>query len=211
MVLITFLFLYILGNIIYNVVNRPISNIYISGNYYLSDWEVIELASLDNYPSTLVNTSSVIKKKLEKQELISKVTIKKKWLSIVYIEVIENRPLFYSQISKKTILMDKKQVDKEYDVPILNSAIPEEKYDDFIRAMADIPIDVLNRMSEITHSPDEVDDERYLITMTDGNYVYVTLKKFNAINSYNDYVKEFNNKKGVLFLNSGEYFKIMEN
>ena len=47
--------------------------------------------------------------------------------------------------------------------------------------------------------------------MTDGNYCYITLNKTKEINNYLNYIKEFDNKKGILYLNSGEYFKIIEN
>ena len=43
--------------------------------------------------------------------------------------------------------------------------------------------------------------------MNDGNYVYLTLKKFDNINKYVDMIKSFDNKKGILHLDSGEYFK----
>ena len=46
--------------------------------------------------------------------------------------------------------------------------------------------------------------------MNDGNYVYVTMKKFDVLNNYVDFIREFDNKKGILYLNSGEYFKIFE-
>ena len=46
--------------------------------------------------------------------------------------------------------------------------------------------------------------------MSDGNYVYLTLEKFEVIDNYVDIIKTFNNKKGILYLDSGEYFKIME-
>ena len=39
-------------------------------------------------------------------------------------------------------------------------------------------------MSEIKYDPNDVDDERFIITMNDGNYVYLTLHKFNKINHY---------------------------
>ena len=71
--------------------------------------------------------------------------------------------------------------------------------------------DILDNISEIKYDPDSVDKERFLLTMSDGNYVYITLSKCSNINNYLKYIKEFNNKKGILYLNSGEYFKIMEN
>lgn len=210
-VLATFLILYLLGNIIYNMIDKPISNIYIKGNYYLSDWKVIEMASLDNYPPTLLNLSGSIKKKLESNSLIKKATVKKKNFTIVYITVEENRPLLYNQVSNKTVLLDKTEIDEKFDVPFLTNYIDNDKYSELLEKLGKISIDVLIKMSEITYSPDEVDDERFVVTMTDGNYVYLTLNKFDLINDYNNIVKEFNNKKGILFLNSGGYFKIMEN
>ena len=46
--------------------------------------------------------------------------------------------------------------------------------------------------------------------MNDGNYVYITINKLPNINNYVNIIKEFNGKKGILYLDSGEYFKIME-
>ena len=76
--------------------------------------------------------------------------------------------------------------------------------------MANTDYEIVKRMSEIKYDPNEVDDERFLITMNDGNYVYLTLNKFNKINHYIEIIKEFNNKKGILYLDSGEYFKVIE-
>lgn len=193
------------------MINKSISNIYVSGNVYLKDWDVIKIAKLDNYPKTLINSTSLIINRLEKNDMITKARVSKKKLTIVNIEIEENRPLFYDDIKKKTVLLDGKIIDEKYDVPILNSTFKNELYEELKNKMKKISTSVLHKMSEITYSPDQVDDERFLITMTDGNYVYVTLDKITLINDYNSIVKEFNNKKGVLFLNSGGYFKIMEN
>jgi len=46
--------------------------------------------------------------------------------------------------------------------------------------------------------------------MNDGNSVYLTLEKFNKIDKYLEIIKEFNNKKGILYLDSGEYFEVKE-
>ena len=76
--------------------------------------------------------------------------------------------------------------------------------------MSSLDYDTIKRISEIKYDPNEVDEERFLLTMSDGNYVYLTLEKFEVINNYVDIIKTFNNKKGILYLDSGEYFKIME-
>ncbi|MBD9085093.1 cell division protein FtsQ, partial [bacterium] len=68
----------------------------------------------------------------------------------------------------------------------------------------------LKRISEIKYDPNSVDEERFLFTMNDGNYVYLTLIHLEKINNYVDILKNFENKKGILYLDSGEYFKVME-
>ena len=81
-------------------------------------------------------------------------------------------------------------------------------YDEFVDKMGKLDLNILNKISEIKYDPDEVDDERFLFSMTDYNYVYLTLNKLEDINNYNEIVKQFDNKKGILHLNSGGYFEI---
>ena len=64
----------------------------------------------------------------------------------------------------------------------------------------------LNMISEITYSPNGIDKERFLFSMNDGNYVYVTLTKISKINDYKSIIDSVENKKGILYLDYGNYF-----
>jgi hypothetical protein len=44
--------------------------------------------------------------------------------------------------------------------------------------------------------------------MNDGNLVYITVSKTDLLNKYLNIVKKLNNKKGILYLDSGNYFEI---
>jgi len=151
-----------------------------------------------------------LKNKLEKEPYIKKATVKKHFLTEVNIEIEENSPLFYYVPNKKTVLEDGKETDSNFPVPTLVNYVPNKIYDNFLEEMANTDYSIIKRMSEIKYDPNDVDDERFLITMNDGNYVYLTLSRFNKINHYIEIIKEFNNKKGILYLDSGEYFKVME-
>lgn len=210
-VLIALVCLYVLGYLAYYIINKPVSNIYISGNSYYSDWEIIKMAGLDDYPASLLNPGSKIENKLEKNILISSVKVTKKNFTEVYIAITENKPLFYNVLTSKTVFANGKESSNIYDAPNLVNELPAKIYKKFIKNMNNINSDVFRKISEIKYDPDEVDDGRILLTMIDGNYVYITMLKFNLLNDYNDIVKEFNNKKGILYLNSGGYFKIIEN
>ena len=206
-VILVFILLFVVPFIFYKILNVKISNIFVSGNTYLTDQEIIDIAKIGNYPNSINNNSNTIKKRLEKNKYIYSVEVYKKDLfKEVYIKVKENYSLFYYQVEKKTVLYNGKYDDKICSVIVINK-IPDTIYDDFIEKMRDINIDILNRISQIKYDPNEVDDERFLLFMNDGNYVYLTLRKFKNINKYVDMLKSFNNKKGILHLDSGEYFK----
>ena len=76
--------------------------------------------------------------------------------------------------------------------------------------MSKINRDILNRISEIKYDPNSVDKERFIFTMNDGNYVYLTLIHFEKINNYVEILKNFESQKGILYLDSGEYFQVYE-
>ncbi|MBS7021099.1 MAG: hypothetical protein KH135_04455, partial [Firmicutes bacterium] len=69
---------------------------------------------------------------------------------------------------------------------------------------------IIRRISEMKYDPNEVDPNRFLFTMDDGNYVYLTVNKLNNLNSYLTIMEKFEGKKGILYLDSGEYFKVLE-
>ena len=68
---------------------------------------------------------------------------------------------------------------------------------------------VKNQISEIRYYPNEQDEDRFLLYMIDGNYVYLTLTKFKQINYYEEVLTKLDGKKGILYLDSGNHFQIM--
>ncbi len=188
-----------------------ITNIYVSGNTYLTDQEIIELGKISNYPNALFTFSNFIESNIRKSDLVDSVDVKKKGFTKVYISVKENRPLFYDDIQKKTVLMDGKMLDKVYNVPVLVNIIDKDVYSKFLSLFSNINSDVFSSISEIEYTPNVVDKELFLLTMNDGNYIYVNLNRFDSINKYFDMMVNFNNHKGILYLDSGEYFKILDN
>lgn len=191
----------------------PIKNIIISGNYYLTDQEIIELAKIDNYPSFILTTSREIKKNIKKESLISNVTITKKWFGIVRIKVEEHNILFRQTDDINIVLDNMNEINDseyKYNVPKLLNYVPDNKYEDFIKGMDKVTLDVKNQISEITYVPNDQDKDRFLLYMNDGNYVYLTLTKFKQINYYEEVLKKLKGSKGILYLDSGNHFQIME-
>ena len=208
-----FLAVIILSLLIYLIatyVNFPIKNIFIYNNTILTDQEIIDIAGISDYPSIIGTKNITIKKRLEKNAYIKKAKVTKKKLKEVHITIEENYPLFYDVSSQKTVLKDKKTTKDKLNITNLVNYVPDTIYDDFIECMTKVDRDILNRISEIKYDPNSVDEERFLLTMNDGNYVYLTLIYFEKINNYVEILKNFENQKGILYLDSGEYFQVYE-
>ena len=195
----------------YKLFTVNISNIYIEGNKYFSDQKIIDIAGLNNYPNSLENLSYLIEDKLEKNKYILSSKVNKNiFLNKVYISIKENYPLFYYKIEDKTVLYNGDKVDDKFISTVVINSIPNTIYDKFLKSMEELNLDILTRISEIEYKPNDVDQERFFLIMNDGNYVYLTLYKFNNMNKYLNIIKTFENKKGILYLDSGEYFDVFD-
>ena len=190
--------------------NLKITNIYIIDNHYINDQQIIEWAGISDYPSSIMNPSFEIDKRLNQQIFIKDVKVTKKWLTDVYIEIEENRPLFYYNYDQKTILLDGTAIDTRFPIPTVLNYITDAYYDSFIIEMGKLDETVLKRISEIEFSPNEVDDSRFLLTMSDGNYVYINISTFDKMNKYLSILENLPNKKGILYLDYGNNFEIIE-
>ena len=204
-----FLLIFFMILFIIKLLKTNITNIYISGNNYLTDQEIIDISKLSNYPNTINNLSFKIEKRLKKNKYINKVKVEKNiLLNKVYIDIEENYPLFYYVTKNKTILYNGKELDGMHSLTTITNSIPVDIYNKLIEKIKRIDIDILHRVSEIEYSPNEVLKERFLLLMNDGNYVYIILDKLNTLNKYLDIIKKFEDKKGILYLDSGEYFDV---
>lgn len=207
-ILIVLLLLYIIGFYTYKVVVAPINNIFVVGNKYLTDQEIIDIAGVRNYPSFILTTKYNMKKKLLKKDLIDEVKIKKSFGRILTIEVEESNPLFI--YNDKVILSNSKQIEnKNYKLPTITNYVEEDILNKLIEKYQNVDDEIKIMISEIEYVPNDIDKERFIITMNDGNYVYITLYKITSINEYIKIVSTLDNKKGILYLDSGNYFETL--
>ena len=78
----------------------------------------------------------------------------------------------------------------------------------FVKEFSQINDNIISMISEIEYNKNKYDDKRFLLYMNDGNEVYITISRIELLNKYIDIVKKLNNKHGILYLDSGNYFEI---
>lgn len=205
--IIVFLCLIILDTKIKNI-------IIITGNNVLKDDDIITLAGLADYPSYYKTLNVNIEKKLKKNLLIKDIKIKRSFYHIIEIDIDEYQILYKKEDNGKYFLENKNEITLEnnipYMVPKLINEIPDNKIDSFIKYFKRIDLNIREKISEIRYEPNEYDKDRFLLYMDDGNSVYLTITKFERLNYYNDVLPQLEGRKGILYLDSGNHFQIME-
>lgn len=191
------------------ILKMPITNIYIVGNNFVSDKEIISLTNLEDYPPFFKTYLTDYNKILKKNEYIANVKVKRELFGKIYLYIEEKQPLFI--YNNKLVLSTKEQVINKYniDVPYIKNDI-DDIFNKLVTKYLLLNSDVTYKISEIEYVPNEIDQERFLLTMTDSNYVYITLSKIEKLNKYNTIVSELANKKGIIYLDSGDYVEIKD-
>ena len=209
-IILCLLILYIIYFIISTIINKKISNIYITGNNIISDKEIISTTNLEDYPSFVLTSSSKIKKLLLKNDYIKEVEVTKKGFGKIIINIKEKKILFKEKDTNKLVLEDKTKVEninRIDEVPILINTVDSSEYDYFIKKISKVDSNILLKISEIEYAKVDVDKQRFLLYMNDGNYVYITLSKIENLNKYEEIYNSLEGKKGIIYLDSGNYFE----
>ena len=94
--------------------------------------------------------------------------------------------MYKDSINNNYVLSNGKSVNYDNDfngLPVLVNEVQEEVYNKFIESLKKIDTNIMLKISEIKYDPVDLDDERFLLYMTNQIYVYVTLDKIEVINS----------------------------
>ena len=190
---------------VYVYLKLPIKNLVVKGNSYLNDDYILSLSGLKKYPSFW----------LKKSNYIVNAKIKRGFKRVITIEVEENIALFSKENENGKIVFsngEELNVNDNFSfrVPRLMNYVPGDQYKDFVKGMKIIKSDILQKISDIEYVPNDIDKERFLLYMDDGNVVYLTLTKFKMINYYNDVLEQLEDKHGILYLDNGNHFQIKE-
>ena len=195
----------------YYLITMPIKNIYIKKNSIIPDDEIIESANLYNYPSFLMTRKSQLSKKIKKNKYIKSVKISKRLGNILEITIDEYKSIAITK-EGKIIIETGKILENTYnlsDIPILINEISDKKiYNNFSNKFSKINTNILRQISQIEYSPIDVDLDRFILYMNDGNTVHITLTKIEKLNKYNKIKDALEGKKGIIYLDSGNYVEL---
>ncbi len=209
-ILIFFVLIIIVALFVRYLFNIRVKNIIILNNAYYTDENIIEMAGLGTYPKLFKVRKSKIRKNLLSLKLIEDVNISVSFSGIVKIDVKEKKILYYDRSNDTYALSDGKKYELKsiYGVPTLINYVPTDIEEKFIKAFKNIDSDIIYMISEIEYNKSDYDPERFVLTMNDGNQVYININRLELLNKYIEIKQEIGNKNGILYLDSGNYFEV---
>lgn len=190
--LVFLLLIYLLVYSVYYIYKTPIKHYEITGNNYVSETEILKSAGLDSYPTIFSIRKKKIKNKLVKNPFISDVEIKYGFNFTVKINIKENKPILYNYTDSSIILADGSSVnlDEKYKLPVLLNNTPKDILKELVANLDKVDDGIISMISEIEYQPSYsldggiIDNNRFLLYMSDENLVYVTSRKANLLNKY---------------------------
>lgn len=208
--LIFIILLVILFIIVRYFINIKTKNIIILNNNYYSDEVIIETAKIESYPKFIALNTKKIKSNLKSLDLIEDVKVNKKLGYKLVLDIVEKKILYYDRANELYMTSDnnKYSLNDVIGIPTLINYIPSDVEKKFVKHFKEIDSNVISLISEIEYDKTAYDSERFLLTMNDGNQVYINIDRLDLLNKYIDIVKKLDNKKGILYLDSGNYFEV---
>lgn len=199
--------------IVLYILNIKIKNIYVKNNHLLSDQEVIELAGIEKYPKLFSVSTNKMINKIKMSQIVESVKIKKNIFGRVDIEINEYNMVLKDEVDNGIYLASGEKIKTDeviLGIPSLINVADQDILKDFLEKLDKIDKDMLANISEIEFTPNEYEKDLFLLYMNDGNYVYITTLRLNNLNKYGEVLKQLDGKKGILYLDSGNHFKVME-
>ena len=194
----------------YCILNKKVNNIYISGNIILSEQEILELINFDDYLKYYQINPRKIENRLKTSLVVESVDVKKS-LNSINISLKEYKALCYQEHDNSVMLSSGESINldnKILGIPSLINDIDDDYKTKFIKSLCKIDDSIFRKISEISYEPSEIDKERFLFYMNDKNYIYINILRMELINKYDEMLPKFENKKGILYLDSGNHFEV---
>lgn len=180
-------------------------NIKVVGNEYAKDSQVIKNSELTTETPFLGFSVKNACEKVMNNPLIKSCKINRKWDFKIEIVVEENIPLFYYVNENATVLSNGVRLEgqNQYGLPRLINNMTEKVLVEFVARLSKIKGDIIRSISEIEYAPSAsedgklIDEERFMMTMNDGNTVFINNKKMDILNEYEKIYASLGEQKGT--------------
>jgi cell division protein FtsQ len=186
----------------------------------LSTDEIIEISKISKSTNIWSVKKDTISLTLEKMNVIKQAKVNIKWPNTVVIEIeerikiayLESDDSYFPVMENGKVLMDREVAELPVNAPILFKFKEGAILKEMVTALDELPVEVLNAISEIHYTPKKTDEYHISLFMNDGFEVSATLRSFSEkMIHYPSIISQLDPSiKGIIDLEVGSYFKAYE-
>jgi cell division protein FtsQ len=204
-------------------VQSPLSHvkkITIKGNELLSTEEILKKTKISKDTNIWSVKKDTITSTLKDMNVIKQAKVTIMWPNTVMIEIEERNKLAYLEsdnsyfpvMENGKVLKDREVAEIPVNAPILYKFKEGAILKEMVTALDELPVEVLNAISEIHYTPKKTDQYHISLFMNDGFEVSATLRTFaEKMVHYPSIISQLDPSiKGIIDLEVGSYFKAYE-
>lgn len=204
-------------------IQSPLShvrNMTITGNEFYSKDEIIASTGITPETNIWKVKKTEIAARIKHLPEINQAKVTVKWPNTIVIAISEHKrvaylkkdPLYYPILDDGRVLLSQKVGNPPVNAPILINFSEGSVLKALIGQLQKLPEEITNSISEIHYTPHKTDDYHITLFMNDGFEVSATIRGFSEkMALYPSILSQLDpNKKGVIDLEVGSYFKAFE-
>lgn len=194
-----------------------VKDIVVVGNKSIDSQEILNIANIKINDKLPTIHPTLIKSRLENNEIIKRAYIKKDLVTQkVYIQISEVSGLYYYENNNGIYLVDVENkiqrlnnVDVNFPKFVDFFNVKHEYIEDITRELAKVKPSVLSQISEISYAPTKTFLNRFLLKMNDRNYIYMLSNNVaHKLNYYQELRRVIPKDNPVdVFLENADYYK----
>lgn len=216
------LFFILLFLIIYSQSSlSKVSGVTVDGNVHVPEDEIIKLSEITNETSIWRVNEEKVAETIEQHKEISEAVVQRKFPNSVEVSIEEYKRVAYIYESgnyypvmengKMLSVMNEEDALPD-DAPLMMNWKNGEMVENFIGELIKLPESIIYSISEIHHTPTDIDPYHITMFMNDGFEVSATVRDFSSkMGAYPSIVEQLDpSVKGVINLEVGTFFKPYE-
>lgn len=209
------LFFFLIAIIIY--LQSPFSNIReinVKGTEVLSHEQIVEYSKLSVDNNIWRVNMKDIKKNILEHPIVEDVTVERKFPQSIQVTVTEKSIIGYVKEKNELypivgdgVIITNTDVTLPRGAPLFENFTDEQYLQRFAEELSEVPVQILNLISEVHWEPSDKNKYKIVLYMNDGFIVHATIRDFaSKMNSYPSIIAQLDSEeKGIIHMDVGIY------
>lgn len=214
------LFFFLIAIIIY--LQSPFSNIKeinVQGTEVISQKQIIEYSNIAIDDNMWRINLKDVKKNVKEHPVVEEVKVARKFPQSLEIAIVEKQIIGYIKdknefqpIVSDGVVVPNAEVALPRGAPLFENFTDEQYLQRFAEELSEVPVHILNLISEVHWKPTDKNKYKVILYMTDGFIVHATIRDFaSKMNSYPSIIAQLDpSERAIIHMDVGIYVETLK-